>query len=485
MISTWMLGAALAASPACVDVFDEVDETIRTNYVALALYRENASALVDAAERRHSTFRARAERAAEADVLGCTRILQAYVNAYDDPHLFLNSAPVISEADAARMRADAPTLPFSPHLLREQAVSATGRGPLVGVWAGDGFEAAIIPEGDGGFVAVVVGTQSDDWSVGDIAAHFDHHEGDPEAVRYRAEDRTPVRTGYHIVSDAILAMPPANWGRIEPAPHGVIGDWDPHAPRAPRFEMISPEVAWLSVPSLSPRRIGDALEVIAQDHRDDIIGSELLVVDLRGNSGGSSLAMAPLDPFIMTSEVRDGYAADTQSPVLLASPDTAAHYANIVDQMEPGLERSVFEDLVRRLEDNPGSLQPMLTDPAHIAIYHDARLPEALFDEPRQVAFLVDGDVVSAGEAALLRAGRSTRVTSFGANTRGSIDYQQVLMVAVGDGALRFALGYPLMADNAQLPAGAYNEHGVPVDVPLHGDSSQWPAQVLAYYGLD
>jgi len=241
----------------------------------------------------------------------------------------------------------------------------------------------------------------------------------------------------------------------------------------------------VSIPSLSPGVVGDSLQSLADERHEEITGADLFVVDLRGNHGGSSRAIAPLDPYIMTHEPSDDYQADTLAPVLLSSPDTNAHYARLVDQMPPGMERSVFADLVRRLEENPATLQPMLTDPSHVALYNDARVPENLFDQPENVAILVDGDVVSAGEAVLLRARQSSRVTSFGANTRGSIDYQNVLMVSVGDGALRFALGYPLMADNSLLPTGGYNQTGVPVDEPLDGDQSGWPDQLLAHYNLD
>ena len=484
MLSTLMMSAVLATSPACIDVFDEVEDTIQRNYVALALYRVNAPALADSAADRRARRREQASLIASDEVLDCTRVLQSYVRSFGDPHLFLNSSPAIRDADTAQRRASSLRVDIGATRLRQQAVSATGRGPLVGVWAAEGFEAAIIPEADGGFVAVVLESESDDWTVGDVAARFSQRGDELEAIQYRAEDRAPIRTEYKIVSDMILSMPPANWGRIAPQPQGVIGEWNPYDPRAPRFEMISNNVAWLSIPSLSPGRIGDSLQVIAEERREEIMGADLLVVDLRGNSGGNSRAIAPLDPFIMTHENSEDYEVDTYSPVLFSSPDTIGYYARIVDQMPPGIERSVFADLVRRLDENPASLQPMLIHPDHIALYNDPRVPEELFEQPEHVAILVDGDVVSAGEAVLIRAGQSRRVTSFGASTRGSIDYQSVLMVTVGEGDLRFALGYPLMADNPLLPEGGYNQNGVPVDVPLQGTQASWPEQILAHYEL-
>lgn len=484
MLAVLLAGTVLSVSSACVTVFDEVEAKIQANYVARALYNENAPALARAAEANRAAYRAQASAIASDEGLECTRVLQGYVRSHEDPHLFLNAVPVLTEADAARLRAGAPRIALSPQILRQQARSATGRGPLVGVWAADEFEAAIIPEADGGFVAVVVETDSDNWTIGDIAARFDARDGVVEAIRYRAEDRAPIRTGYSIVSNAILSMAPVDWGRITPAPSEVIGEWDPHNPRRPRFEMLNADVAWLSIPSFSPALVSDSLQMIADNHRDDILGAELLVVDLRGNHGGSASAISPLDPFIMTHDAHEDYQPDPYSPVLLSSPDTIGHYAGIVDRMPPGLERSVFADLVQRLEANPGSLVPMLIEPAHIALYNDARVPEGLFDRPTDVAILVDSDVMSAGEAVLLRAGRSTRVTSFGAPTRGSIDYQNVLMTSVGAGDLRFSLGYPLMADSPHLPIGGFNQNGVPVDVPLEGDPESWPQQILEHYRL-
>ena len=484
MFLSFLASTVLTSSPACLEVLDEIESKIQSNYVALALYRDNARERVEQATERYRRHRALASHVAMNDVLGCTRVLQAYVRSYDDPHLFLNSSPDLVPEQAEQRRASAPRIDVSPQILRQQALSATGRGPLVGIWAADGFEVAILPEGGGGFVAVVVESESEFWNAGDIAARFRQIGDEMEAVRYRAEDRAIVRTDYRVVSDAILSMPPQDWGRIAPAPQGLVGEWDPYNPRAPRFERISDDVAWVAIPTLSPSQIGDTLQAIAEDHRDDMLAADLLVVDLRGNNGGSASAIAPLDPFILTRDAREGFAADPYSPVLLSSPETNRYYAALVERMPPGLERDVFAEFVRRMEANPGTLQPLLTDPAHIALYNDARIPQALYPQPDHVALLVDGDVVSAGEAVLLRAGRSQRVTSFGASTRGSIDYQQVLMLTVGDGELQFALGYPLMADSPHLPAGGHNQNGVPVDVPLHGEPDGWPSQILDYYDL-
>jgi hypothetical protein len=484
MFSVLLASTALASSPMCEEVFDEIESTIQSHYVAIALYRTNAPAIADAAAERHAAYRSQASLIDPDDMVGCTRVLQAYVNAYEDPHLFLNAMPSFSDAEAARSRANAPRLPISADRLRLQAVSATGRGPLVGVWAAEDFEVAIIPEGDGGFVAVVVATESEHWSVGDVAAYFDRHGQEWEAIQFRAEDRAPIRTIAHIVNDMILSMPPTDWGRIAPEPSELIGAWSPDNPRAPRFEMISDAVAWLAVPSLSPNHIGESLQAIIDERRDDILGVELLVLDLRGNHGGSASALAPLDPLILTREDSEEYQADAHSPVLLSSPATIGYYQRIVDRMPEGIERTVFADLLRRLQENPGSLVPMLTQAEHIALYNDPRVPADLFEQPEHVAIIVDENVVSAGEAVLLRSRQSRRVTSFGANTGGSIDYQQVLMVTVGEGPLQFALGYPLMADSPLLPVGGFNQAGVPVDIPLAGDQASWPQQILSHYGL-
>ena len=109
-------------------------------------------------------------------------------------------------------------------------------------------------------------------------------------------------------------------------------------------------------------------------------------------------------------------------------------------------------------------------------------VPRRTFPRPAHVAILIDRHVVSAGEAFVLEAMRHAKVETFGMNTSGTIDYQNVMMTYVGAGRYRFALGYPLIAASDELPEGGLNKAGIPPDVVIDAKVEDWVGFVRAHY---
>ncbi len=260
--------------------------------------------------------------------------------------------------------------------------------------------------------------------------------------------------GAHLRRDGLLLhMPPTLWGKAYPVAPSLAGRIDPSDPRRPTARMLGDSTLAIAIPSQSPEYAA-ALTTLVLQHRLLLLGIPNLVIDLRGNEGGSSWVTDVLMPYIVGPGRRPArYLADSR-PAVLSSPDNIRYFE--AQSWAPA-------GLVDSLRAHPGGLVPFsYSDDG------DDAAPTATAN-PRRVGIVVDGGTVSAAEAFLLRAMRYPKVTTFGAPTGGSIDYQTVTIVRFGCQEWGFYLGYPVIAGSLELPAGSANHTGIVPDVPYRG----------------
>jgi hypothetical protein len=391
-------------------------------------------------------------------------VLQRFVESVDDPHVFLLERTALSPEQSADYRERAETMRLSQ---RAVARAASARGGIEGLWATPKYDIVIVPQGErrrGAFVAVVTASRDAAWTVGDVAGRF-VREGDYwRATLYRDEDRAPLRVRAALQRDGqMLHMPPLTWGRRAE----TNNDFNPDQPRSPSFSLVSDRSALLTIPSFSPEH-REALVALLAQHDAAIRARELLILDLRGNEGGSStVGFQLLEPYYSALEL-EPFDGPRPHPGALSSPRMSRHYIAMRDQIPADSDaRPIFDSFLTRMEAAPGAIVPLFESVEMSASSYTRAAPQAVHEAPARVAILVDRHAVSAAEAFILEARRSPRVTIYGEPTGRSIDYQNVAMFAVGEGALRHLLGLPTMTSSDEVPARGFNRTGVPVDVAL------------------
>ncbi len=450
---------AAYADPECAAVFEEILSAVETDYVGFPMaIASDASRL---AQYRANVARGRAA-ASSASPTECSLALQRFVESVDDPHVFLLERPALNEAESESYRAGAERMRLSQ---RAMARAAAARGGLEGLWATPGFDVALVPAGRRGvFAAVVTASRDEAWAPGDVAGRFVRDGAYWRATLYQGADRVPMRVRAALQRDAqMLHMPPVTWGRRGDAANG----FDPELPRAPSFALVSERAALLTIPSFSPEH-RETLAGLLTEHDEAIRAREVLIIDLRGNEGGSStIAFQLLEPYYGALQL-EPFDGPRPHPGAISSPRMLRHYGAMRDQLPANSEtRPIFDNFLARMEAAPGTVVPFFESADVSAGFYTRGAPQAVHETPTRVAILVDRHSVSAAEAFVIEARRSDRVTIFGEPTGRSIDYQNVAMFTVGEGPLRHFLGLPTMASSDELPARGFNRTGVPVDVAL------------------
>ncbi|HET9602697.1 MAG TPA: S41 family peptidase [Gemmatimonadales bacterium] len=400
-------------------------------------------------------------RAAHASSDGCLALLQDYLAWFGDPHLFLFQSAELDDSEVVRRQHAVTVLAFDSLAFKARlARPDVQRDPIEGIWTDGRLRAAVEPEGtprSGRYVAVVLTPDTVGWPVGAVRARFTRIR----PGRYQADLSLANFARRRLEADFyrgdLLRTSPGMWGREAPAAALVPGQLDPADPHRPTLR-IHDRAAIVAMPSNDPA-YAPVLDSLVTASAQALQSVDVLILDLRGNEGGSIATVFPLVPYMVT----DGQAAppllDQASARMLSSPDQIAFARRAF-----GPDTSAFvRALVARLERSPGQLVPFL-DPQSPP--PPDGMPPAI-QGPRRVGVIVDHGTVSAAEVVALYARQSARVTIYGEPTAGALDYQSVSIIPLSPEEHRWYLGYPTLARNDRLPAGGMRGHGIEPDVHL------------------
>ena len=494
------LAAQDTAACSCPELLDALATKIEANYPGYHL-EVKGQAREDDYRRHRSAMRVAAESAGAG--IECLRILQAYVVWFEDGHIFVGGRPHVSTpADTARLRDAAPRVAWREtdvlHYLDERR---DGLDAVEGIWLDPaGLKVAVVRQGmdaaarasdavPGRFIGFVLTSSAEGWQPGDVKAELTAlPDGSYDVIVYddvRAQTRPHVYKRGHagggrLQRDGLLFhMPPTTWGKAYPVRPGQEGLIDAVDPRAPTARVTDTGAVVFHVPSHVPTH-ARRLRSLVEQYRSALQRAETLIIDLRGNEGGSTFVTDVLMPYLVTPDKRPArYLADGAAAVL-ASADNIGYFeraswapAGLVARLraaEPGT-------VVAFADPTPADREAAESAPSTAIATTNPRTTN-----PRNVAILTDAMTVSAAEAFVLKAMRNTKVTLFGEPTGSSIDYQTVGIVGFGCRDAGLYVGYPTIIGSDRLPQGGVRPTGIVPDVPVV--KSVDPIRVIMeYYG--
>jgi C-terminal processing protease CtpA/Prc len=252
-------------------------------------------------------------------------------------------------------------------------------------------------------------------------------------------------------------MSPGIWGKEFPVPAADSGTLDPVDPHRPTLYRRNGTLVF-AVPSNDGFK--SVIDSMVAAHRSELASADRLILDLRGNEGGSSGMLDALGPYLLLKTDRPN-PFPTEKPFMLSSESQIAYARRAF-----GAETTAFvRSLVGRMQSRPGELVPVY-DPSAPATPADSR-DWVVTSGPRAVGVITDRGTVSAAEVAVLYALQSPRATVFGEPTAGALDYESVSIVSLSPREPRWALGYGTITRTTELPRGGMRGKGIPPQVPL------------------
>lgn len=445
----------------CLDDLDALVEKIEADYAAFVI--EIRGKRDSEYEQMIAQVRERASRA--GTTRECIAALREFTHWFSDPHLFIGQFPKYDDAALKRFRAAAEHRSLSRAEAMDRLRSTASPDPAEGIWFDESAEMAVVPDpgkSPDRLVAIVLESRSEAWSPGDVRATLERRGDNDYMATLLMDDRSPRYIEAQLFKNGLIfRLAPYAWGRRYPLAAGQEGLLDDADPRAPTLTTRGANAVILSIPSHAPR-YREPLEELISTHTDLLADADTLVVDIRGNEGGSSGTTNSLAPYFWSEEQEPRSGPD--DPVVLASPDNLRAFQGWTEFYEETPEW--LTELLADLEASDGGLVHFPSDDSG----GDEPRPEVVSPSPRRFAILMDSGAVSAAEAFVLRARRHARVIVYGQNTGGSIDYQTVRILGLACKARGFGVGIPLIAASASLPAGGFNADGIPPDVRIPTD---------------
>ena len=403
-------------------------------------------------------LRAKVATASDAEL---TALLAEWVDFFKDRHTRVFAQSVPSAPGAAT--AATPTYP-SRALTEAQArarlaMLGKARDPIEGIWriGGDRYRVAILrePATPRIFSAVVLTTTADTWRAGQIKAEITRDTAGALQMRYRTGDHDEQKVGAELVAGG-AAIAVTGWG-IWTRELPVIADPDIVARQFPSDELflkaLSPKTLWLRIPDFDPSRAAP-LKALLAAHKAQIETAPNLLIDLRGNGGGSDFVYAPILPLVYTRPVY------TIGIEMRASEDNLALRRKVADEIR-GEAPDAAADLDAQNRQMAQSLgryfQP---DPMPFSI---DRLPGVL-PFPKRVAVLIDG-AGSTAEQFLLALRQSGKVTLMGQkNSAGVLDFANVVGMSTPSGRFRVQWA---TSRTLRLPGDPVDPDGIAPDIRI------------------
>lgn len=460
---------AQEASPAvcdCDEVLAFVADYIERNYAGF----QDKVPEVDwrRYEEHLDKLRARADGApAEA---GCHAWLQEYAGFFRDRHLGVlypaASAGIAPSDEAIRARfADWPARRVSEAEVRESLEgSADDLDPIEGIWefVGADYRVAVLPvDGiEGRYEAVILNADGVWWVPGQIKATLERTAAGEYRADFYARDHSPREETARLGKGILVFSSVRPWARIDPE---NVSGFDPaqyrntEANRDFEVRTLDADTLLLRLPSFSPlvqAQIDDLIEA----NWDRLTRARNLIIDLRGNPGGSNASYRAVQPLLYTGP------AVTPGMSHLATDDNIRALEVFLEttDVSADVEGSIRE-IIARMREHRGAFVPAPDD----ILTLDAVLPR-----PSRVAILADRWCASSCEAFVWIALQSGKTTVFGENTGGFLDYGDTMPVETP--CPDFVLYNPTSRSNRILQGVPLDNVGIEPHVHVPNEVIYW-----------
>jgi hypothetical protein len=323
-----------------LNLFDEI-EKIKENHVA---YHIEIKSKRDAEYRNYiAIFRNKAEKTSGDK---CVPVLKEFINFYKDGNLDIGQNPKLSDEEAKKLAANAEKIERSEADIRRKYLERDAKklDPIQGIWySSEKDRFAVFRDKKSksrDFVAFLLSGENDLWEKGHVKAEFKKlNDGSYDDIYYDKKhyplypgtNERNRKGGAVIRRNLILHIPPVSWRREYPLSKNPLNKIHSTDPRHPTFQIIDSENILITIPSHRPEYAAVLKEFI-ENHHKEIINAKNLILDIRGNEGGSSWITDVLMPYIETKEKRPAKYWVGDETLVLSSPRNIGYFKNAEKQ---------------------------------------------------------------------------------------------------------------------------------------------------------
>ena len=440
----------------CASVLEEAIQKVTTVYAG---YDDK---LTPATRSRYNQLlyqvRQRAPKA--DDERACYEVLRHYTNFFRDSHISVWFSTHSSPTRLRRVKLE--TLP------RTLATQATG---IEGIWvtADHKQQFAICPDPSAlnQFIAVTLASPDSAWVPGMVKAEiyrYNQHAKRYQGLFYQA-NFTGLLDGFKLSENRIDHLFGPAWYRQGKE------DQTPKPQPTVEFKILDPQFIYLRLARFDQGDVRQ-LDSLLKANREVIAKTRNVLVDLRGNGGGNASSSDEMIRLIYTNPIIYPAWQYRSCPELIkATQNTIARLQTHSGNNDLILKRQVA--LLGALQAHPGQLVSGGEDLT--------RKADSTAVLPQRIAFLLDGNCGSSTEFFVFEGKQSKKVTTFGSNTHGVMDYGQAQSFPLACG--QYVLGIP-WGRNGWIERFGYRTDniGFAPDVAIASSEPDWVQFIQRYW---
>jgi len=257
------------------------------------------------------------------------------------------------------------------------------------------------------------------------------------------------------------------WKRISRYEQGMLNKLETFSFK-PAFTRINDSIAYLKMHDFGRQSVKKYDSIITAN-ADFLNHTTTLIVDIRNNTGGVINNYYPLFSYIYTNPIIHCGGFELYSNLYLQNYEsTIKKYLANGDTVNA----KIYSDYLDSVKAKKGKFE--YTAPDTLA----KDLP--VMANPKNVAVLINNNCLSAAELMLLNFKQSKKVKLFGERTGGAIDYLDALTIPIATG--KYSLFIAMAKRELTLQQPSYDAKGIPPDIEISDDITDWIAFVKKYY---
>lgn len=328
--------------------------------------------------------------------------------------------------------------------------------PIEGIWENNRktYRTAIIKEPRKNkahtYVGIILAAESKYWQTGMVKLYANKKEEDYSIDFYYLEHDPKTHAGILINPGVLLIEGLTQWKKVFPKVEAQYFEaFNPNYYREhfkdgkPKIQVQDSQTVVLKLPSFRGE-FAPTIDSMIRNNFGLITSKERLIIDLRGNEGGSDFCFAPLIPLVYTNPIY------TEGVSVLASEDNINSWEILLDNPKFSMEiKGRIRELVAEMKLKKGKF---------VNVPGETTKLEEVLPKPSHIGILVDKKCAGATEQFLLLAKQSTKVTIYGQPTAGILDYAYMRSTAMPNIPYRL---YYATAKSQRLPHKPINPTGI------------------------
>ncbi|WP_121667988.1 S41 family peptidase [Mesonia aquimarina] len=391
----------------CIEAYEKAVNAYEENY-SLFIYKVTTENR-DLYEAHKTLLRDKANET--TNLRDCKAVLEQYLQFFRDEHNYIidsgNQAidPYIENVELTEKQ-------FKKNYKKE----SYNLNPLLGIWKRGSYTIAIMPSNNNSkpkrdFVGVVLESSNTNWQKGQVKLELYSNFGTSYQINYMMGNHSIQKTSGNQTSIGIL--------NIE-----KIGEWEKLWPEVKKkkpseierkFDQFHlsyiDEIPYLRLPdfySVEPAYV----DSIMKANHDRILKSDFMVVDIRGNTGGSDATYFPVLPYLLMGPITlpfNGFWLSEENTEYLINAFAASNELTVEEYAVQ--EKEEYEMFIK----NKGTAYFKGTGTWTFTT-------DTIYNGPKKVIVLIDEEVYSSGETFVYRVNQSDKVVVYGQNTAGVVD---------------------------------------------------------------